>query len=75
MEAKNWNLEVDFRVFPSREKKVFGDGFAIWLTKECCGVGSIFGSVDFFKGVGIFFDTFDSLQHHVLFFSFRNNRK
>lgn len=35
-----------------------GDGFALWLTKQRATQGPVFGSTDYFDGLGIFFDTY-----------------
>ena len=35
-----------------------GDGFALWLTKQRGTQGPVFGSTDYFEGLGIFFDTY-----------------
>lgn len=40
----NWQVEVDFKV-DGGAHNMFGDGFAIWLSKDRAKVGSVFGSV------------------------------
>lgn len=40
-----------------------GDGFAFWLTEERAQPGPIFGSKDYYTGLGIMFDTFANARH------------
>lgn len=42
----------------SGEGYLRGDGMAMWMTKERGQPGPVFGSVDKFEGLGIFFDTY-----------------
>eukprot|EP00474_Spongospora_subterranea_P000600 CRZ01058.1 hypothetical protein [Spongospora subterranea] len=37
-----------------------GEGIALWLTEEPNELGNIFGGKDYFKGLGIFFDSYDN---------------
>lgn len=37
----------------------------MWLTKQRMTEGPVFGSVDRFEGLGIFFDTYDNERAHV----------
>lgn len=37
----------------------------VWLTKQRSTPGPVFGSVDNFEGLGIFFDTYDNERAHV----------
>ena len=39
-------------------KELYGDGMAIWLTKDRMVHGNVFGSIDYFQGLGIFLDTY-----------------
>lgn len=55
----NWEIVVQFQVH-GQGKHLFGDGFAFWYTKEKGQVGSVFGSKDYFTGLGIFFDTYSN---------------
>lgn len=41
----------------------YGDGLAMWLTEERATAGPVFGSKDYFTGLGIFFDTFANARH------------
>lgn len=58
----NWQVEVEFKV-DGKAHNLFGDGFAIWLSKDRAKLGSVFGSVDYFTGLGIFFDTYANSRH------------
>ncbi|RSH91736.1 hypothetical protein EHS25_009105 [Saitozyma podzolica] len=53
-----WKFQMD-RVaeVDGKAHNLFGDGFAMWIAKDRAKVGPVFGSVDYFNGLGIFFDT------------------
>ncbi|KIH90613.1 lectin, mannose-binding protein 2 [Sporothrix brasiliensis 5110] len=63
--ATNWQIEVEFKIHGTNT--LFGDGFAMWLTKERGQPGPVFGSVDKFEGLGIFFDTYKNNRPGVVF--------
>ncbi|CAK7564931.1 MAG: hypothetical protein SEPTF4163_002836 [Sporothrix epigloea] len=63
--ATNWQIEVEFKIHG--KNTLFGDGFAMWLTKERGQQGPVFGSVDKFEGLGIFFDTYRNNRPGVAF--------
>ncbi|KAL1955873.1 hypothetical protein VTO42DRAFT_8031 [Malbranchea cinnamomea] len=63
--ATNFQIEVEFRIHG--ERNLFGDGFAMWLTKERATSGPVFGSTDQFEGLGIFFDTYKNGRPAVTF--------
>lgn len=54
--ATNWEITVDFKI--SGQGSLYGDGFAMWLTKQRAAEGPVFGSIDKFEGLGVFFDTY-----------------
>ncbi|XP_067829655.1 protein ERGIC-53-like [Heptranchias perlo] len=54
----NWEIEVAFRI--SGRNKIGADGLAIWYTREKGPTGPVYGAVDYWDGIGIFFDTFDN---------------
>eukprot|EP00053_Salpingoeca_punica_P013338 m.120413 g.120413 ORF g.120413 m.120413 type:complete len:340 (-) comp16177_c1_seq6:893-1912(-) len=56
-----WEVIVEFHVH-GQGTKLFGDGFAFWYTKTHAEIGPVFGSVDKFTGLGIFFDTYSNVQ-------------
>ena len=52
-------MHIHFRVGNlMTPKELYGDGLAIWLTKERMVNGPVFGSIDYFQGLGIFLDTY-----------------
>ncbi|KAK4223717.1 concanavalin A-like lectin/glucanase domain-containing protein [Podospora fimiseda] len=63
--ATNWEIEVEFKIHGKNQ--LYGDGFAVWLTKERGKPGPVFGSVDKFEGLGIFFDTYKNNRPGVVF--------
>lgn len=63
--ATNWEIEVDFRI--SGTGSLFGDGMAMWVTKERAELGSVFGMKDRFEGLAIFFDTYKNNRPGVVF--------
>ena len=62
----NWEVVIQFQVH-GQGKHLFGDGFAFWYTKEKGQGGPVFGSKDFFTGLGVFFDTYSNYngEHKV----------
>jgi mannose-binding lectin 2 len=40
-----------------RSNSFYGDGFAVWITRDRAIPGPVFGNQDYFNGLGIFFDT------------------
>jgi mannose-binding lectin 2 len=56
---RNWEVQVQFHVHGSG-KTLFGDGFAMWYTKDRSELGPVFGSRDYFTGLGVFFDTYSN---------------
>ncbi|KAF5871483.1 putative vesicular integral-membrane protein vip36 protein [Botrytis fragariae] len=63
--ATNWEIEVEFKVHG--QGNLHGDGFAMWLTKQRGIQGDVFGSVDKFEGLGIFFDTYKNNRPGTVF--------
>ena len=63
--ATNWEIEVEFKIHGKNQ--LYGDGFAMWLTKERGKPGPVFGSADKFEGLGIFFDTYKNNRPGVVF--------
>ncbi|GAA5922220.1 Uip5p [Sporobolomyces koalae] len=62
----SFEIEFEFRV-DGKSSTLFGDGFAMWLTKGRAGSGPVFGSTDFWDGLGIFFDTYANSRHAYSF--------
>jgi mannose-binding lectin 2 len=63
--ATNWEIEIDFRI--SGTGNLFGDGFAMWVTKERAEMGTVFGMKDRFEGLAILFDTYKNNRPGVVF--------
>ena len=56
---RDWEMHIHFRVGNlMAPKELYGDGLAIWLTKDRMATGPVFGSIDYFQGLGIFLDTY-----------------
>ncbi|KAI9296042.1 hypothetical protein K502DRAFT_302957 [Neoconidiobolus thromboides FSU 785] len=62
----NWQIEIEFKIHGS-SSHISGDGFAFWVTTEKNKQGPIFGNQDYFKGLGVFFDTYSNTQHDETF--------
>jgi lectin, mannose-binding 2 len=63
--ANNWEIEMEFSI--AGKGNLHGDGFAMWITKERAQPGDVFGHVDRFEGLGIFFDTYKNNRPGVVF--------
>ncbi|RVD85654.1 uncharacterized protein DFL_003967 [Arthrobotrys flagrans] len=63
--ATNWEIEFEFRIHG--DGHLHGDGFAFWVTKDRATAGPVFGSVNKFEGLGIFFDTYKNNRPGVIF--------
>ncbi|KAI6046428.1 legume-like lectin family-domain-containing protein [Pisolithus marmoratus] len=62
LSANNYVIEIEFKIF-GESTHLFGDGMAIWLTKERTQPGPVFGNKDKFEGLGIFLDTYANSRH------------
>jgi len=56
---RNWEIQVQFKV-TGTTKDLFGDGFAIWYTRDRMQDGPVFGSKDHFSGLAIIADTYSN---------------
>ena len=63
--ATNWEIEVEFAITGAGH--LFGDGMAMWVTKDRAEMGPVFGMKDRFEGLGIFFDTYKNNRPGVVF--------
>lgn len=63
--ATNWEIEVEFKI--SGKNQLFGDGFAMWITRQRGQVGPVFGSTDRFEGLGVFVDTYKNNRPGTVF--------
>ncbi|CAH3117254.1 unnamed protein product [Porites lobata] len=57
--VKDWEVVLHFKVHGTGDA-LYGDGFAFWYSRERMQDGSVFGSKDYFYGLGIFFDTYSN---------------
>lgn len=58
-----WEVELIFRI--TGRGRIGADGLAFWYTAEKGAYnGTVFGSSDQWKGLGIFFDSFDNDNKH-----------
>jgi len=66
--AQNWEVEFEFKVGEINGKDhLFGDGFAFFYTVDRANLGPVFGSKDYFNGLGVFFDTYPNSRHKFSF--------
>jgi mannose-binding lectin 2 len=56
---------VEFKI--SGKNQLYGDGFAMWVTKQRGQVGPVFGQADQFEGLGLFVDTYKNNRPGVVF--------
>ncbi|EIW54375.1 legume-like lectin [Trametes versicolor FP-101664 SS1] len=66
LSASNFVIEVEFKI-SGDNNHLFGDGLAIWVTKERAQPGPVFGSIDKFEGLGVFLDTYANSRHPYAF--------
>ncbi|KAI0317418.1 concanavalin A-like lectin/glucanase [Amylostereum chailletii] len=64
--AHNWIIELEFKI-GDKSTHLYGDGLALWLTKDRAQPGPIFGSKDNFDGLGVFLDTYANGRHGFSF--------
>jgi len=64
--ASNFVIEVEFKI-SGDSSHLYGDGLAIWLTKDRTQPGPVFGNQDEFEGLGIFLDTYANARHEYAF--------
>ncbi|CAH3158123.1 unnamed protein product [Pocillopora meandrina] len=57
--VKDWEMLIHFKVHGVGDT-LFGDGFAFWYSKDRMQEGDVFGSKDYFYGLGVFFDTYSN---------------
>ncbi|XP_004536069.1 vesicular integral-membrane protein VIP36 [Ceratitis capitata] len=57
--TRNWEIHVTFKVH-GKGTELYGDGLAIWYTKERMQPGPVFGSKDYFSGLAVILDTYSN---------------
>ena len=60
-------LQIEFEFKIHGQGNLYGDGFAMWITKERAAPGNVFGCADKFEGLGIFFDTYKNNRPGTVF--------
>ncbi|KAJ4363503.1 hypothetical protein N0V83_009798 [Neocucurbitaria cava] len=63
--ATNWEIQFEFKIHG--QGNLYGDGFAMWLTKQRAQPGNVFGHADKFEGLGLFFDTYKNNRPGTVF--------
>lgn len=63
--ATNWEVEVEFKIHGKGQ--LYGDGLAMWVTKDRASPGKVFGHTDNFNGLGVFVDTYKNNRPGVVF--------
>ncbi|XP_072029842.1 vesicular integral-membrane protein VIP36-like isoform X2 [Amphiura filiformis] len=59
LRVPNWEMHCHFKVH-GQGKSLYGDGFALWYTKDRMRAGDVFGNQDYHTGLGIYFDTYSN---------------
>ena len=57
--GQEWEVTLGFNIWGGGET-YFGDGMALWYTAQPSLTGKVFGARDYWKGLGILFDTYDN---------------
>ena len=65
--AADIKTQIEFEYQISGQGSLYGDGFALWLTKQRAMQGPVFGATDKFEGLGIFFDTYKNNRPGTVF--------
>ncbi|KZT41876.1 concanavalin A-like lectin/glucanase [Sistotremastrum suecicum HHB10207 ss-3] len=60
--AIHYEIDVEFKV-SGDSSHLYGDGFAMWLTRKRAEPGPLFGAPDYFEGLGIIVDTYANSRH------------
>ncbi|PWY99941.1 hypothetical protein BCV70DRAFT_102905 [Testicularia cyperi] len=64
--AESFEITFEFKI-DGHASHVSGDGMAMWLTQDRTKIGPVFGSINYFTGLGIFFDTYPNSRHPYTF--------
>jgi len=64
--ASHFIIELEFKI-SGDSSHLYGDGLALWITKERVQEGPVFGNKDKFEGLGIFLDTYANGNHPYSF--------
>ncbi|KAH3684946.1 hypothetical protein WICPIJ_004078 [Wickerhamomyces pijperi] len=67
-DVKGFQLDFEFAIHGSAKSNGFkGDGFALFITEDKLEQGPVFGAQDYFKGLGLFFDTYRNAKKGRVF--------
>lgn len=66
IEVQDFEITAEFQV-GGQSNSNMGDGFAMWLTTTRDQSGPVLGNQNYFKGLGILFDTFPNTPHRTFF--------
>ncbi|KAI8619829.1 legume-like lectin family-domain-containing protein [Chytriomyces sp. MP71] len=69
MSGNAWVVDVEFKV-QGTSGAFHGDGFAFWYTADKENQGPVFGNKDYFKGLGVLFDTYKNSHYHPFNFPY-----
>jgi mannose-binding lectin 1 len=58
VESENFEIEMAFKV--TGQGRIGADGLALWYTAAQGTLGEVFGSNDYWTGLGVLFDSFDN---------------
>lgn len=58
IQAESFEMELTFHIHSKTTNGLVGDGFAIWFLDEKSPIGDVFGSKNYFNGLGIMIDTY-----------------
>lgn len=64
--AENFEIVFEFKI-DGHASHIAGDGMAVWLTQDRAKPGPVFGSINYFTGLGLFFDTYPNARHTYSF--------
>uniref|UniRef100_A0AC34GB50 L-type lectin-like domain-containing protein n=1 Tax=Panagrolaimus sp. ES5 TaxID=591445 RepID=A0AC34GB50_9BILA len=58
VESDSFEIEMEFKV--TGQGRIGADGLALWYTAQQGTLGEVFGSNDYWTGLGVLFDSFDN---------------
>lgn len=58
IQAELFEMELTFHIHLKNNAGLVGDGFGIWLVDSKLEIGDVFGAKNYFRGLGIFVDTY-----------------
>lgn len=58
IQAQSFEMELTFHIHSKNSRNLFADGMAVWFIDKPSPIGDVFGAKNFFRGLGIFVDTY-----------------